>query len=124
MRGYGSILRQTNHIRRIKIPDKYLAKLRAKYKGFKLTEFDQCAFLSTLTYWLRNDLHTYPSYLWPNFQFGIFGPYVKIYNKIFKSNYAIFDRSMTYTWTKKKLEEIKVDNNVIEIKNLINRIEH
>ena len=104
VRSYGSILRQANHIRRIKIPDKYLTRLRAKYKGFKLTKFDQYAFPSTLTYtyWLNNDLHTYPYYSWPNFRFAIFGPYVKKYDKIFKSNHATFDRSMTYPLTKKK----------------------
>ena len=37
VRGYGCILRQANHIRRIKIPDKYLTKLRVKHKGFKRT---------------------------------------------------------------------------------------
>ena len=37
-------------VRRIKIPDKYLTKLRAKCKGFKLTEFYQYTFPSTLTY--------------------------------------------------------------------------
>ena len=37
VRGYGRILRQANHIRRIKIPDKYLTKLRVKHKGFKRT---------------------------------------------------------------------------------------
>ena len=65
VRGYGNILRQANHIRRIKVPDKYLTKLRTKYKDFKLTEFDQYTFPSTLTfiYWLNNDLHTYPYYL-------------------------------------------------------------
>ena len=64
VRGYGSILRQANHIRRIKTPNKYLTKLRAKYKNFKLTEFDQYSFPSTLTYsyWLGSDLHTYPYY--------------------------------------------------------------
>ena len=118
MRGYGSILRQANHIRRIKIPDKYLTKLRAKYKGFKLNEFDQYAFPSTLTYsyWLGNDLHTYPYYSWPNFQFGIFGPYAKKYDKIFKSNYVIFDRSTTYpltikTWRNKNTSRRKRNRN-------------
>ena len=69
VRDYGSILRQANHIRRIKIPNKHLTKLRAKYKDFKLTEFDQYVFPSTTTYsyWLGNDLHTYPYYSWPNF---------------------------------------------------------
>ena len=69
VRGCGSVLRQAIHIRRNKIPYKYLSKLRAKYKGFKLTEFDQYAFPSTLTYtyWLNNNLHTYPYYLWPSF---------------------------------------------------------
>ena len=107
VRSYGSILRQTNHIRRIKIPDKYLTKLRAKYKDFKLTEFDQYAFPSTLTYtyWLNNDLHTYTYYSWPKFPFRIFGPYVKKYDKIFKCNYAIFDRSTTYPLTKKNLKK-------------------
>ena len=54
----------------------------------------------------------------------IFGPYVKKNDKIFKSNYVIFDRSMTYPLTKKKLEEIKIllDENVIEIKNLVDKI--
>ena len=76
VRGYSGILRQANHIRRIKMPNKYLTKLRAKYKDFKLTEFDQHAFPPTLTYsyWLMNDLHTYPHYSWPKFWFGIFGP--------------------------------------------------
>ena len=54
----------------------------------------------------------------------IFGPYVKKNDKIFKSNYVIFDRSMTYPLTKKKLEEIKIllDENVIEIENLVDKI--
>ena len=62
VRGYGSILRQANHIRRVKIPNKYLTELRAKYKDFKLTEFHQDAFSSTLTYTYRlnDNLHTSP----------------------------------------------------------------
>ena len=98
-------------VRRIKIPDKYLTKLRAKCKGFKLTEFYQYTLPSTLTYtyWLNNDLHTYPYYLWPKFHFGIFGPYVKKYDKIFKSGYSIFDRSLTKkkTWRNKNTSRRK-----------------
>ena len=49
---------------------------------------------------------------------------MKKYDKIFKSGYSIFDRSTTYPLTKKKLEEIKtlLDENVIELKNLVNKI--
>ena len=44
------------------------------------------------------------------------------YDKIFKTNYAIFNRSTTYPLTKKIEEIILVDENVLEIKNLVNKI--
>ena len=53
---------------------------------------------------------------------GIFSPYVEKYDKIFKTNYAIFNRSTTYPLTKKIEEIILVDENVLEIKNLVNKI--
>ena len=44
IRGKGSILRYGTFIRKAKIPQKYLDKLRAKYKNFQLTEFSEYGF--------------------------------------------------------------------------------
>ena len=38
--GKGIILRNVAYLKRVDIPTKYLNKLRAKYKSFKLTQFD------------------------------------------------------------------------------------
>ena len=44
IRGKGSILRYGTFTRKAKIPQKYLDKLRAKYRNFQLTEFSEYRF--------------------------------------------------------------------------------
>ena len=74
VRGKGSMLRNATYLRKVNIPTKYLNKLRAKYKNFKLTQFDQYHYSGTVTHtWLMNDLHTYSNYLWSKFKDAIFG---------------------------------------------------
>ena len=50
IRGKGSILRYGTFIRKAKIPQKYLDKLRAKYRNFQLTEFSEYRFERKYTF--------------------------------------------------------------------------
>ena len=63
IRGKGSILRYGTFIRKAKIPQKYLDKLRAKYRNFQLTEFSKYHFEQNIIYsWLTSDHHAYRCY--------------------------------------------------------------
>ena len=73
IRGKGSILRYGTFIIKAKIPQKYLDKLRAKYRNFQLTEFSKYRFERNRIYsWLTSDQHAYRYYLWPSYNDAIF----------------------------------------------------
>ena len=59
-RGRDSITKYVTHVRQMKTSNKYLLKLRTRYKKFDLTEFDEWNFTQPLTTQLtlsKNDLY-------------------------------------------------------------------
>lgn len=64
-RGTNSIMKFAAYIRKINIPEKYFQKLRSKYSGFNLTEFDEWDFpqsISTRMAFYPDDFHHYKYY--------------------------------------------------------------
>ena len=59
-RGGDSITNYATHVQQMKISNKYLQKLRTRYRKFDLTEFDEWHFGQSITTqipWYRDDLH-------------------------------------------------------------------
>ena len=111
IRGKGSILRYGTFIRKAKIPQKYLDKLRAKYRNFQLTEFSKYRFERNRIYsWLISDQHAYRHYLWPLYNDAIFKTVndddnPDKYNKSLESTYNVFNGDSG----KKKAKNERID---------------
>ena len=93
-RGGDSITKYATHVRRMKISNKYLQKLRTRYRKFDLTEFDEWHFgqsIRTQIGWSKDDSHHYRYYNWRQYEWGIFKSKDRAYNKWFSSSYDIFN---------------------------------
>ena len=118
-------MRHATFLRKIKIPNKYLTKLEKKYPGFVPSASEEYHFAKVTRTWGENVLHQYQHYIWPIFREGIFFNENKQYNKWLGSLYDIFNVKRKKSATKAQVNEIiKLFNkNVIEIKNLVNKID-
>ena len=109
IRGKGTILPYGTFIRKARIPQKYLDKLRAKYRNFQLTEFSEYRFERKYIYpWLTSHQHTYRYYLWPSYSDAIFQSLdddnnPDKYNKWFASPYNVFNGDSERKTTKKEV---------------------
>ena len=112
----------------MKISNKYLQKLRTRYRKFDLTEFDEWHFgqsITTQIAWSRNDFLHYRYYNWWWYKWAIFKSKDRTYDKWFSSSYDIFNaighKSMSSLGG---LDEAKklFDKNVMSIKNLVEKI--
>ena len=74
-RGGDSITKHATHVRRMNISNKYLQKLKTRYRKFDLTEFDEWHFgqsITTQIAWSRDDFHNYKYYNWGRYEWVIF----------------------------------------------------
>ena len=84
IRGGNSTLKNAKLIKTFKIPTKYLAKLRAKYKNLQLLEFKEYRFDTSQRYhtWYSDDVSFYRNHLWLKFINGLFQAYALKYKKL------------------------------------------
>ena len=117
VRGKGSILRYGTFIRKAKIPQKYLDKLREKCRNFQLTEFSEYRFERNRIYsWLTSNQHASRYYLWPSYNDAIFKSVndddnPDKYNKWLESTYNVFNRDSEKNPERIELEDL-LDKNV------------
>ena len=120
------ILKEAKFIKKFKIPAKYLAKLRPKYKNFQLLEFEEYQFDTSRCYhtWYSVDLSCYPHYLWPKFINGIFQVKAPKYKKLLNSTYDIFNNKLSFKLTRQEVNDLKnlLVVNVNVLKDLVNKI--
>ena len=124
--GKNSILKEAKFIKKFKIPAKYLAKLRPKYKNFQLLEFEEYQFDTSRCYhtWYSVDLSCYPHYLWPKFINGIFQVKAPKYKKLLNSTYDIFNNKLSFKLTRQEVNDLRnlLVVNVNVLKDLVNKI--
>ena len=113
----------------MKISNKYLLKLRTRYRKFDLTEFDEWHFtrpLTTQLTWSKDDFHHYRYYNWGRYKWAIFKSKDCTYDKWFSLSYDIFNaiRYKSLSSLGGLDEAIKLlDKNMISIKNLVEKID-
>ena len=112
----------------MKISNKYLQKLKTRYRKFDLTEFDEWHFgqsITTQIAWSRDDFHHYRYYNWGEYKWAIFKCKDRAYDKKFSSSYDIFNaigyKSLSSLGG---LDEVKklFSKNVTPVKNLVEKI--
>ena len=140
LRGKLSILRCCSFLRTVKITKTQLDKLKQKYPGFPLTEFESYrlpwgkrpAFdflhrvnlkFSLEVQWKADDWKLYPFYLWPVSNLGIMSAEIPKYQDLLSSTKEILNELTVKVITPTKLESVRklLDLNVDKIKKLVKK---
>ena len=129
LKGIDSLTKYATHIREFKMPEKYLDKLRKRYKIFSVIRFDEWHLNSSVSialYYYPNDFHHYSHYNWPCYTNAVFRDEEdRIYSKSLQSSHNIFNTSGHHSIVNKSSkEELKqiLNKNVTPIKELVERI--
>ena len=121
-----SILDGAKLVRNFKIPEKYLKKLKARYKNFNLIEFDEWE----RKYYGHQAFHNgnikyYYRYMWPTFDYASFRSDDKEYDWWLRSNNDIYNKKSKLpikTAVFLKIQKKLFDKSVIPIKILVEKL--
>lgn len=125
LRGGKTILNDAKFVRNFKIPEQFLQKLKARYKNFNLTQFDEWTTSFGQKTSQKDDLHYYDCYMWSTYDYAAFRSAGRDCNWWLRSDNNNYNKksklSIKYAGGLEVMKKL-FDKNVTPIKKLVEKI--